>query len=99
MKTNMAETPLATYQGLGEVAYLNPKEREVMELMRGFKIPPMTREEIARRPGWKEASVCGRANSLVMKGMLEEIEGGMTASGRPAKLLRLPVAQQELLFK
>jgi hypothetical protein len=40
-----------------------------------------------------------RANSLVAKNCLEEIDGGKTASGRGAKLLRVPVAGQKALFQ
>ena len=58
----------------------------------------ITREKLAQRLGWKEAAVCGRANSLVAKGVLEEVAGGKTASGRTAKLLRLPVKGQGELF-
>ena len=39
-----------------------------------------------------------RVNSLVAKKRLEEIDGGRTASGRPAKLLRVPVMGQGDLF-
>jgi hypothetical protein len=93
MKTNMADTSLATYRSLPVAAYLQPKEAEVMAL---FHCPSvvLTREQIALRLAWKEASVCGRVNALVARHMLEEIEGGKTASGRPAKLVRLPQEAQ-----
>jgi hypothetical protein len=58
----------------------------------------LTRERIAQILGWKEAAVCGRANSLVTKGQLEEIEGGKTVSGRSAKLLRLSRPAQASLL-
>lgn len=99
MKTNMAGTSLATYRSLDATTYLQPKELEVMDLMRSPTATPMTREQIAKALGWKESAVCGRCNSLVSKGALEEIEGGKTASGRSAKLLRLPRGMQTDLFQ
>lgn len=94
MKTQMAETSLNAYDSLPIKAYMQPKEQEVMDLMRRPGVDPMTREQLAKALGWKEASVCGRCNSLVSKGALIEIDGGITASGRTAKLLRLPYGMQ-----
>lgn len=99
MKTQVADTSLATYHSLGVRDYLQPKELEVMALMRQPHIRAMTREQIAKELGWKESAVCGRCNSLVAKGALQEIDGGRTASGRPAKLLRVPVGQQQDIFQ
>lgn len=95
MKTNMASTSLQTYDSLGVKAYLQPKEIAVMDLMR--KSCALTREQIAQRLGWKESAVCGRVNSLVTKGALQEVDGGRTVSGRPAKLVKLAAGQLELL--
>ena len=95
MRTNMAGTSLSTYDSLGVKAYLQPKEMAVMDLMRTSA--SLTREQIAQRLGWKESAVCGRVNSLVAKGALQEFDGGRTASGRPAKLVRLPIGQLELI--
>ncbi len=96
MRTLVAGTSLAAFHGLSVINYLQPKEQEVMNLFKpGVEL---TREQIATRLGWKESAVCGRANSLVTKGKLEEIEGGKTRSGRSAMLLRLPVASQGSLF-
>lgn len=99
MKTQVADTSLATYHSLSVKDYLQPKEMEVMALMRSLGTKPLTREQIAQRLGWKEASVCGRCNSLVAKGALIELDGGRTVSGRPAKLLKVPVAGQVELFQ
>lgn len=97
MKTQVAETSLATYHALKIKTYLSPKEQEVMDLMDlGYR---MTREQIAEALGWKEASVCGRVNSLVAAGRLIEEEGGKTTSGRPAKFLRIPKLEQTELFQ
>lgn len=97
MKTAMAETSLEAYDSLSPRRYLQPKEQAVMALFTGPEVA-LTREQIAQRLRWKEAAVCGRANSLVTKKQLEEIDGGKTASGRSAKLLRLPRAEQGQLW-
>lgn len=96
MRTNVADTSLATFHSLPVAGYLQPKEAELMHLMKqGLQL---TREQIAQRLGWKEASVCGRVNSLVAKHQLEEIDGGKTTSGRPAKLVRVPIKGQGELW-
>lgn len=89
MRTNVAETSREAFHSLSPAGYLQPKERAVMALFTGPGVA-FTREQLAARLGWKEAAVCGRANSLVTKGQLEEVEGGKTVSGRSAKLLQLP---------
>ena len=57
-----------------------------------------TREQLARILGWKESAVCGRVNSLVAKGELEESGFIKTSSGRSAKLVGLPIRGQRSLF-
>lgn len=94
----MAETSLDAYRSLSTVD-LQKKEVEVLAEFIETPGLTITREQLAQRLGWKEAAVCGRANSLVSKKVLEEVEGGRTASGRSAKLLRLPVKGQGDLFQ
>ena len=97
MRTSMAETSLSTYRSFS-TSDLQAKEKDVMAEFAAYPRLTITREKLAERLGWKESAVCGRANSLVAKGALEEIDGGRTASGRSAKLLRVPVAGQQELF-
>jgi hypothetical protein len=92
--TNMAETSLAAFRSL-DPSLLQQKESEVLDVfvaasLAGVRLE-LTREQLAKALEWKEAAVCGRVNSLVKKGRLEEIDGGKTASGRSAMLVRLPV--------
>ncbi|RYF72026.1 MAG: hypothetical protein EOO29_29080 [Comamonadaceae bacterium] len=94
----MASTSLDAFHSLPVADYLQPKERAVMALFTGPEAA-FTREQLAARLGWKEAAVCGRANSLVCKGELEEIDGRKTLSGRSAKLLRLPREAQVSLLE
>lgn len=97
MRTAMAETSLDAYRSFSS-GDLQKKEIEVMAEFRKSPGLTITREQLAVRLGWKEAAVCGRANSLVSKGLLEEVEGGRTSSGRSAKMLRVPVKGQGDLF-
>ena len=97
MKTNMAQTSLDTYRSLPVASYLQPKEAELMTLFNSLDVH-LTREQLAQRLGWKEASVCGRVNALVASHRLEEIDGGVTRAGRPAKLVRLFRVEQQALF-
>lgn len=98
MRTAVAETSRETFRSLC-APDLQRKEREVMAVFEKQPGAALTRERLAMILQWKEAAVCGRANSLVTKGVLEEIDGGKTASGRSAKLLRLPVKGQLGLFQ
>jgi len=90
MKTKMAGTSIEAFRTL-DAAKLQNKEREIMALFLKQKCA-LTREVIAETLGWKESAVCGRVNALVDKKWLQEIDGGRTKSGRPAKLVRLPLA-------
>ena len=97
MRTAVAETSLQAFHSFSNPD-LQRKEREVIALFDRYPKASFTREQIADFLGWKEAAICGRANSLATKGVLEEIDGGKTRSGRSAKLLRLPVKGQLGLF-
>lgn len=98
MRTAVATTSLDAYSSFSTTD-LQRKEREVMAEFAACPGLTVTREQLADRLGWKEAAVCGRANSLVAKKVLEEIDGGVTRSGRPAKRLRVPVKGQGDLFQ
>lgn len=93
----VAHTSAQAFDSLGVRNYLQPKEAALMAQFVGAVA--YTREQLAIRLGWKESAVCGRCNSLVAKGELEEIDGGKTSSGRSAKLLRLPRGPQKELFQ
>lgn len=98
MRTAVATTSLDAYSSFSTTD-LQRREREVMAEFATCPGLTVTREQLAERLGWKEAAVCGRANSLVAKKVLEEIDGGRTKSGRPAKQLRVPVKGQGELFQ
>lgn len=98
MRAAVAPTSLDAYSSFSTTD-LQRKEREVMAEFAACPGLTVTREQLAERLGWKEAAVCGRANSLVAKKVLEEVDGGITRSGRPAKRLRVPVKGQGDLFQ
>lgn len=98
MRNAMADTSVDAYRSFSTTD-LQRKEREVMAEFAACPGLTVTREQLAERLGWKEAAVCGRVNSLVAKGALEEVDGGKTRSGRSAKLLRAPVNGQGELFQ
>ena len=96
MRTQLAETSIAAFYSF-RVPELQNKESEVLAAIQEAG-RPMSREQIAAALGWKESSVCGRVNSLVAKGVLEESGTIKTLSGRSAKLVGLPVRGQRSLF-
>lgn len=94
---SMATTSLDAYRSFSTVDL----QRKEVEVLAEFIETPgltVTREQLAARLEWKESAVCGRVNSLVAKNVLEEIDGGITRSGRSAKRLRLMVVDQGRLF-
>ena len=97
MRNAMAETSLDAFHSFAPIE-LQRKEKELLGVFILNPSAVLTRERLAAVLGWKEASVCGRASSLVAKNVLEEIDGGKTSSGRSAKLLRLPVKGQTDMF-
>ena len=91
-----AETSLAAFHSL-RMPELQAKELEVLAAIQEAG-RAMTREQIAQMLGWKESAVCGRVNSLITKGELEESGTVKTSSGRSAKLVGLPSVGQRSLF-
>ncbi len=96
MLTSVAPTSLSAFRSLS-VDDLQAREREIMLLMvDGY---PRTRREIADALQWRDGPTCGRVNSLVAKGWLEEHgERRDPQTGKSAKVLRLPVVGQRSLF-
>jgi hypothetical protein len=80
----VAATSIAAFRSTN----VNKSEARLLELFTDSAVR-MTREQIAARLGIKEASVCGTVFGLVKKQRLGESEGGITASGRAAKLVHL----------
>jgi len=94
MLTNVSETSLAAYRSLPVRAYLMPREQEIVDLLAEMELNTgkrcsVTRERLAMALGRKESGICGRASSLITKGVLIEDGEARTVSGRWAKLLRL----------
>ena len=96
MLTSVAPTSLSAFRSLS-VDELQDREREVMLLMADGV--SRTRREIADALAWRDGPTCGRVNSLVTKGWLEERgERKDPQTGKSAKVLRLPVIGQRELF-
>ena len=92
MRTAVADTSREAFHSL-PIPGLQACEQEVLDLMADGI--PRTRLEIADALKWRDGPACGRCNSLVTKGCLvEDGERMNPASGRSAKLLRLPVRGQ-----
>ena len=96
MRTTVTETSVMAFHSFS-IPELQNKEQEVLAAIKEAG-RPLTREQIAAALDWKESQVCGRVNSLVTKGVLEESGTVKTASGRSAKLVGLPVVGQRGLF-
>lgn len=96
MRTTVTETSVMAFYSFS-IPELQNKEMEVLAAIKEAG-RPMTREQIAAVLDWKESQVCGRVNSLVTKGVLEESGTVKTSSGRSAKLVGLPFRGQRGLF-
>ena len=99
MRTAVAETSREAFHSLPVAAYLQPKERAVMALFTGPQVT-LTRKQIAALARMELHCVCGRVNSLVAKGSLEEAGTRRDpATGKSQALLRLPREAQASLLE
>lgn len=90
MRTAVAETSLEAFHSLPVADYLQPKERAVMALFTGPEVA-LSRQQIAELARMCLCGVCGRVNSLVTKGALEECGTRRDpGTGKSQALLRLP---------
>jgi hypothetical protein len=102
MKTAVSETSREAFHSFS-IQDLQRREREVVGVF--LRIPGLTlsRERLAWILQWKEGSVCGRVNSLIAKGVLEECgETKNLFTKKKASLVRLvppPVPVQVALFQ
>lgn len=86
----VATTSAQAYRSLGAATYLQPKQTEIMAAF----LPGLlwTRQQLSRITAMPINAVCGRVNSLVAAGLLEEHGTRLDPStGKHQKLLRLPV--------
>lgn len=99
MRTNVAETSLATFRSLSPAGYLQPKERELMQVFERTPDARYTRQQLADMTGMALSGVCGRVRSLLDKKQLAvRGERKDPATGKPQELLGLPLKGQEELF-
>jgi hypothetical protein len=99
MRTAVADTSIEAYRSLPVGDYLQPKERAVMALFTNPAVR-LSRQQIAEFLHWGINCVCGRVNSLVAGGHLEEHgERIDSQTHKRQKLLRLPQGPQRELFR
>lgn len=93
MKTEMSRFSLSAYEDLRDAGELSRQERIVFNTVTLHG--PMTREEIEEKSGLRLASVCGRVNKLLEKGVLVEVgEKKNPVTGKPNGLLDLSLAEE-----
>lgn len=99
MRTAVAETSLDAFHSLPVALYLQPKEQAVMALFTGPEVA-LSRQQIAERAPMPLHCVCGRVNSLLAKGALEERGTRRDPhTGKSQALLRLPRPAQASLLE
>lgn len=94
----VAETSRAAWHSLSPGGFLQPKQRQIMAL---FKRPGTTlsRQQISRKARMPINGVCGRVDSLLAAGLLEERGERIDPhTHKRQKLLRLPRPEQQSLF-
>lgn len=92
MKTNVSRFSLSAYEDLRDAGELSKQERIVFNTV--VEHGPMTREEIEAFSGLRLASVCGRVNSLLKKGVfLETGERKNPITGKLNGILDLSLAE------
>ncbi|GAB3763594.1 hypothetical protein GCM10028796_17370 [Ramlibacter monticola] len=98
MRTAVAETSLEAFHSLPVADYLAPKEAAVLALFTGPEVR-LSRQQIAQIAPMPINCVCGRVDSLLAGGHLEEAGTRKDPhTGKSQKLLQLPrSAQGELL--
>lgn len=93
MKTNFSRFSLDAYFDLLDASELSPKEEDVCDTVALYG--PMTREEIESASGMRLASVCGRVNSLLKKGVpVETGEKRNPITGKANGLIDISLAER-----
>lgn len=93
----VAPTSAEAYRSLSAAGYLSPKEAQVMRLFR--KGASLSRQQISRKARMPINGVCGRVDSLLAAGHLEERGFRIDPQTRKRqKLLRRPQPDQASLF-
>jgi hypothetical protein len=98
MRTAMAETSLEAFHSLPVADYLAPKERAVLALFTGPGVK-LSRQQISAMLPMSINGVCGRVDSLLTAGRLEEQGDRIDPLTRKRqKLLQLPRPVQQSLM-
>lgn len=94
----VAETSRDAYHSLSPAGFLQPKQRQIMALFTGPSVS-LSRQQISKKTRMPINGVCGRVDSLIAAGRLEERgERRDPHTNKRQKLLRLPQPDQQSLF-
>jgi hypothetical protein len=93
----VSQTSAEAYRSLSPALYLSPKEEQVMRLFKpGMSL---SRQQVSKKARMPINGVCGRVDSLLAAGRLEERGYRIDPhTGKRQKLLRLPCPEQQSLF-
>ncbi|MEZ2297274.1 hypothetical protein [Variovorax sp. RCC_210] len=93
----VAETSAEAYRSRSPALYLSPKEQQVMRLFRSGV--SLSRQQISQKARMPINGVCGRVDSLLAAGRLEERGFRIDPNtNKRQKLLRIPQPDQAQLF-
>lgn len=93
----VAQTSAEAYRSLSAATYLSPKEEQVMRLFRTGA--SLSRQQISQKARMPINGVCGRVDSLLAAGRLEEHGFRIDPiTHKRQKLLRVPQPDQAPLF-
>ncbi len=93
----VSQTSAEAYRSLSPALYLSPKEEQVMRLFRPGVA--LSRQQISKKARMPINGVCGRVDSLLAAGRLEERGFRIDPhTCKRQKLLRLPCPEQQSLF-
>lgn len=99
MRTGVSETSAEAFHSLSPADYLQPKERAVLALFTGLQVR-LSRQQISESLPMPINGVCGRVDSLIAGGHLEEAGDRVDPhTHKRQKLLRLPQGPQRELFQ
>lgn len=95
---SVSETSAEAYRSLSPALYLSPQESKVMRLFQRAGVA-LSRQQISRKARMPINCVCGRVDSLLAAGRLEELGFRIDPhTNKRQKLLRVPQPDQAQLF-
>lgn len=97
MKTAVRDTSLDAHDQLRAIGALPNQEQQIMDFIAANYGESFSRSEIAWFLGMRLSAVCGRVNTLVEKGLLDDSGYKLCSqTQRRVHAVRLPMGQREL---